>query len=58
MKDWEIIANNLKKAGWSLGCVSAIDAKGKQSVDALRVTMSLGISSNEMPFSLSKCSLR
>jgi hypothetical protein len=22
---WEIIADNLSKAGWSLGCVSAID---------------------------------
>ena len=26
MKYWEIIADNLKKAGWSLGCVSAIDS--------------------------------
>jgi hypothetical protein len=26
MKYWEIIADNLKKAGWSLGYVSAIDA--------------------------------
>ena len=26
MKYWEIIADNLKKAGWSWGCVSAIDA--------------------------------
>jgi hypothetical protein len=25
MKDWEIIADNLSKAGWSWGCVSAID---------------------------------
>ena len=25
MKYWEIIADNLKKAGWSWGCVSAID---------------------------------
>jgi hypothetical protein len=27
LKYWEIIANNLKKAGWSLGCVSAIDSE-------------------------------
>jgi hypothetical protein len=27
MKYWEIIANNLKKAGWSLGYVSAIDSE-------------------------------
>ena len=25
---WEIIADNLKKAGWSYGCVSAIDSNG------------------------------
>ena len=29
MKDWEIIADNLSDAGWSLGCVSAIDANGQ-----------------------------
>ena len=29
MKDWEIIADNLSKAGWSLGCVSAIDSNGR-----------------------------
>jgi hypothetical protein len=26
---WEIIANNLSKAGWSCGCVSAIDSNGR-----------------------------
>jgi hypothetical protein len=26
IRDWEIIANNLSKAGWSWGCVSAIDS--------------------------------
>jgi hypothetical protein len=25
---WEIIADNLSKTGWSLGCVSAIDSNG------------------------------
>jgi hypothetical protein len=29
MKDWEIIADNLSKAGWSWGCVSAVDSKGR-----------------------------
>jgi len=29
MKYWEIIADNLKKAGWSLGWVSAIDSNGQ-----------------------------
>ena len=28
-KYWEIIANNLKKAGWSLGWVSALDLEGR-----------------------------
>jgi hypothetical protein len=27
VKYWEIIADNLSKAGWSWGCVSAIDAQ-------------------------------
>jgi len=26
MKYWEIIADNLSKAGWSWGCVTAIDS--------------------------------
>ena len=29
VKYWEIIANRLKKAGWSLGWVSALDSKGR-----------------------------
>ena len=29
MKNWEIIADNLKKRGWSWGCVSAIDVHGR-----------------------------
>ena len=28
MKYWEIIADNLSKAGWSWGCVSAVDRDG------------------------------
>ena len=31
VKYWEIIADNLKKAGWSLGWVSAVDSEGEQS---------------------------
>jgi len=27
MKDWEIIADNLSKAGWSWGCISAVDTQ-------------------------------
>ena len=29
MKCWEIIADNLSKAGWSWGCVSAVDSSGR-----------------------------
>jgi hypothetical protein len=29
MKYWEIIADNLSKGGWSWGCVSAIDLRGR-----------------------------
>jgi hypothetical protein len=29
VKYWEIIADNLKKRGWSLGYVSAIDSHGR-----------------------------
>ena len=38
IKHWEIIADNLGKAGWSWGCVSAIDSSGRTMwiVDAHR----------------------
>jgi hypothetical protein len=29
VKYWELIADNLSKAGWSWGCVSAIDSNGR-----------------------------
>jgi hypothetical protein len=29
VKYWEIIADNLSKAGWSWGCVSAVDSSGR-----------------------------
>jgi hypothetical protein len=29
VKYWEIIADNLSKAGWNWGCVSAIDSNGR-----------------------------
>jgi hypothetical protein len=29
VKNWEIIADNLSAAGWSWGCVSAIDSSGR-----------------------------
>jgi hypothetical protein len=38
MKYWETIADNLSNAGWSWGCVSAIDSNGRTifAVDAHR----------------------
>jgi len=29
VKYWEVIADNLSKAGWSWGCVSALDLEGR-----------------------------
>jgi hypothetical protein len=29
VRSWEIIADNLSKAGWSWGCVSAVDSNGR-----------------------------
>jgi hypothetical protein len=29
MNYWEIIAGNLSKAGWSWGCVAAVDSNGR-----------------------------
>jgi hypothetical protein len=29
VKYWEIIADNLNKAGWSSGCVSVVDSSGQ-----------------------------
>jgi transcription elongation GreA/GreB family factor len=31
VKDWEIIADNLHDAGWSLGGVSALDLESERS---------------------------
>ena len=33
MKRWEIIADNLSKAGWSYGYVSALDSQGVNNLD-------------------------
>jgi hypothetical protein len=29
VKYWEIIADNLRKAGWSWGCVAIVDCNGR-----------------------------
>jgi hypothetical protein len=31
VKDWELIADNLSKDGWTLGCISSTDHGGRQS---------------------------
>ena len=36
MKYWEIVADNLSKAGWSWGCVSAVDSRGRTIFVAYR----------------------
>jgi hypothetical protein len=38
MKDWEIIADNLSKAGWGWGWVSAIDSNGQMFHRAMPAT--------------------
>jgi hypothetical protein len=40
MKYWEIIADNLSKAGWSWGCVATVDSNGRTIfvADAHRAT--------------------
>jgi hypothetical protein len=42
LKRWEIIADNLSKAGFSWGCVSAVDVHGRTIwiVDAIGATES------------------
>jgi hypothetical protein len=57
--NWEIIADNLSKAGWSLGWVSAVDCQGRKIwiSDAHRDDHESWNSSNKMPFSLSNGSL-
>ncbi len=36
VKYWEIIADNLQKAGWSYGYVSAVDSQGRTNLDCGR----------------------
>ena len=50
MKYWEIIADNLKKAGWSLGYVSALDREWRTIwiVDAHRDGKRFVVSADEI----------
>jgi hypothetical protein len=45
MQYWEIIADNIRKAGWSWGCVSAVDASGRTiwTADAIATTESVSL---------------
>jgi hypothetical protein len=44
MKYWEIIADNLRKAGWSWGCISAMIPTGEQSGLLTRITATESVS--------------
>ena len=41
---WEIIADNLRKAGWSLGCVATVDALGERSSLLTRIAATESVS--------------
>jgi hypothetical protein len=49
MKYWEMIADNLSKAGWSWGCVATADSKGQTIwiVDAHRDNGTRFVARNE-----------
>ena len=44
VKYWEIIADNLSKAGWSWGCVSAVDSLGEKSSLLTRIAATESVS--------------
>ena len=56
MKYRELTADNLSKAGWSLGCVSAVDSYGRTIfvANAHHVTISPGNSQTKCCSGLSK----
>jgi hypothetical protein len=43
MKYWEIIGDNLSQAGWSWGCVSAIDSNGRTIWIAIALLTAFGL---------------
>jgi hypothetical protein len=47
VKQWEIIADNLHGAGFSLGWVSALDRKGERSGLLKRIGATEGVTSCE-----------
>jgi len=44
VNNWEVIADNLSKAGWSWGCVSAIDSNGRTIFVAAGTAMTESVS--------------
>ncbi len=38
MQYWEIVADNLKKRGWTYGYVSTVDSQGRNDLDCRRVS--------------------
>ena len=51
MKYWEIIADNLSKAGWSWGCVLAVDSRGRTLWIADALTANPESSAQNQPIS-------
>jgi len=51
MKYWEFIEDNLGKAGWSWGCVSAVDSEGRTIwiADAHRDEMRFIVRADQKP---------
>jgi len=46
VKYWEIIADNLSKAGWMWGCVETVDARGRTIFVAIALDQRVGFSPN------------
>jgi len=47
---WEIIAGNLKKRGWSLGYVSALDSQGRSGLWTHIAAMGSGLLCTQMKY--------
>jgi len=45
---WKIIADNLGKAGWSWGCVSTADSRGRTSLQLLMRIAAKSVSAHEL----------
>jgi hypothetical protein len=45
MKHWEIIADNLSKAGFSWGCIATLDCEGERSLLLTHIATTVNASS-------------